>query len=66
MFTKFETFLNESIDIKKITDSEEFKMWFSNSVMVNSDGTPMVFYHGTNNEFDEFDKEYIGKSTDAG
>lgn len=32
--------------------TSEFKTWFGNSVTVNSDGTPMVFYHGTSKDKD--------------
>lgn len=45
---------------------KDFEKWFSDSVMVNRDGTPMVFYHGTDKEFDEFDTNFIGTSTDPG
>lgn len=37
-----------------------------NSEMVDHNGDPIVFYHGSKNNFKEFDKNYIGTSTDAG
>lgn len=34
--------------------SSTFWSWFSGSKVVDKDGNPLVVYHGTNNEFDEF------------
>lgn len=56
--------------IKKLLKEElnkinKFNEWFSDSVMVNGD-EPIIFYHGTNIEFDKFDYNKIGTSTDAG
>jgi hypothetical protein len=36
------------------TETEEFKEWFGDSKVVDSDGKPLVVYHGTNVEFNEF------------
>jgi hypothetical protein len=36
-------------------DSPKFKEWFSGSKVVDSSGSPLVVYHGTSSEFDEFD-----------
>jgi chorismate mutase len=38
------------------TKTEAFKKWFSNSVVVDENGDPLVVYHGTNakNDFAEF------------
>ena len=37
------------------TETPEFKAWFGASKMVNSDGTPRIYYHGTNSQFYAFD-----------
>lgn len=42
--------------------NENFKQWFGDSKMVKSDGSPMVFYHGTASVFDEFK---LSKAKDA-
>jgi hypothetical protein len=42
----------------KVTNSAAFKAWFKDSKVVNPDGSPMVMYHGSPNEFNIFD---IGK-----
>lgn len=44
------------------TQTEEFKRWFGDSVVVNEDGSPKVMYHGTNanKEFTVFNT-YGGK-----
>lgn len=47
-------------------DADQFEKWFGDSVMVEKDGSPIIFYHGTNEEFDEFDQSKIGSSTDPG
>jgi hypothetical protein len=57
---------NDNNNIGVIINSDEFKSWFSNSEMVDRKGNPMVFYHGSNNEFNTFDKSKIGSNTDAG
>ena len=38
----------------------EFKNWFGDSKIINDDGQPMVVYHGTDLEFDEF--KDVGKT----
>ena len=35
-------------------DTKEFKQWFGNSKIVNSDGSPKVYYHGTAQDITEF------------
>lgn len=44
--------------IKKINDN--FYKWFGDSKVVDSQGNPLVVYHGTDNEFVEFSKSTIG------
>ena len=39
-------------------DTDNFRTWFGNSVMVDEDGKPKVFYHGSGNpNISEFDTE---------
>jgi hypothetical protein len=38
-----------------ITESNKFKNWFGNSKVIDKDGNPSKMYHGSNNEFNEFD-----------
>ena len=58
--------LSETKTLKSITNSNVFKNWFRNSEMVNSDGEPMIFYHGSKESFDKFDKSKNGTQTDPG
>jgi len=39
-------------------DTKEFKKFFGNSKVVDKDGNPEVLYHGTTNDFSEFDNLY--------
>jgi len=50
----------------EIMSNPDFKKWFSGSEMTDRSGEPIVFYHGSNNEFTTFDKNKIGSGTDAG
>lgn len=38
----------------------EFKRWFGDSKVVDTNGQPLVVYHGTNAEFDTFDVNKFG------
>lgn len=51
---------------EKGTDSKYFKKWFGDSKVVDESGNPLVVYHGTNADFDSFDKKKIGSATDDG
>ena len=42
------------------TESVPFKEWFQNSKVVDKNGKPLVVYHGTNADFNIFDKEKFG------
>lgn len=44
----------ESVDSEPIENSEEFWKWFGDSKIVDSDGRPLVVYHGTSEKIDEF------------
>jgi len=48
------SFLMEEVE-QDITETEEFKAWFGNSKVVDSSGKPLVVYHGTSEDFEEFD-----------
>lgn len=39
---------------KDITETKEFKKWFGKSKVVDKEGKPLVVYHGTDKEFNEF------------
>lgn len=39
-----------------------FKKWFDGSKVVNRKGEPLVLFHGTDQDFDSFDKEKIGSN----
>lgn len=43
---------------QEINNPEKFWEWFGDSKVVDENGQPMVFYHGTNNKFDTFIAEY--------
>jgi len=43
-----------------VESNPNFMSWFGKSKVVNSDGSPMVVYHGTKNDFDTFSKGDIG------
>jgi hypothetical protein len=46
-----------------ITNTSAFKAWFGDSVVTNKDGTPMIVYHSTDEDFSIFDKERLGGNT---
>lgn len=43
------------------TDSHAFKRWFGRSVLVREDGDPLVLFHGTDKDFEVFEK--VGTSS---
>ena len=47
---------------EKGTESEYFKRWFVDSKVVNENGEPLVVYHGTNADFNEFSYDKIGET----
>jgi hypothetical protein len=53
----------EPLPPDRVMENPNFRKWFGNSVTVNSDGTPMVFYHGTGSEFAQFNHQYSGAAT---
>lgn len=42
------------------TSTPEFKKWFGDSKVVDSNGKPLVVYHGTDADFTQFDASYDG------
>ena len=59
---------------ENVTETQQFKRWFGDwqkkpkkaSKVVNNDGTPMIVYHGTNEDFNTFSYESIGRSSGVG
>ncbi len=47
------------------TNTPKFKRWFGDSKVVDDNGEPLVVYHGTNAEFEEFSIENDGFPNDA-
>jgi len=58
--TRLNCIIKEEIE-KFVGINDNFWKWFGNSKVVNSDGSPMIVYHGTNAEFDSFkpNKDYV-------
>ena len=48
------------------TDTPAFRAWFGESKVVDTEGKPLVLYHGTNVDFTEFDGGKAGSSWDMG
>lgn len=46
---------------QKINNPENFWKWFENSITVDEQGRPLVFYHGTRSDFTEFQSSYSDK-----
>lgn len=57
--------ISDLFDFVKRYDTEFFPKSV-NPTMLNPDGTPKVFYHGTNADFTAFDRKKIGSNTDDG
>jgi hypothetical protein len=53
--------LDIGAEISKL-ESQSFKRWFSGSKVVDENGTPLVVYHGTGADFDEFDPKKSGSN----
>ena len=54
--------INESAD--NLNDA--FWKWFGNSKVVDNSGNPLVVYHGTNTDFNTFDKSFINSHEKRG
>lgn len=44
------------------TSNNNFITWFGDSKTINDDGTPKIYYHGTDSTFKSFDSSFIGKT----
>lgn len=44
----------------KMVRTEAFKEWFSESLVVDENGEPLVLYHGSSNDFDTFELTKVG------
>ncbi|MFQ5645155.1 MAG: hypothetical protein ACE5FQ_15875, partial [Thiogranum sp.] len=51
--------------LEKGVNSKYFKRWFGNSKVVDENGEPLIVYHGTNMDIDEFRSDLGGKITQA-
>lgn len=47
------------------TESEAFKKWFGDSKVVDANGKPLVVYHGTARDVEQFDAARRGENTGA-
>ena len=47
---------------ERATDTPEFKRWFGDSKVVDAEGEPLVVYHGTAEDFAEFDPSRAGRN----
>jgi hypothetical protein len=56
----------KSILLESIVDTPAFRRWFGNSKVVDKNNKPIIAYHGTTKNFNEFMLKYIGTSTDEG
>lgn len=48
---------------KKGTESKFFKKWFGNSKVVDENGKPLIVYHGSEENFDTFDRSKLGSKS---
>jgi hypothetical protein len=46
----------QKLKVARQTETPQFKKWFDESVVTKPDGSPLVVYHGTTNEFAQFDR----------
>lgn len=68
-------FLDQNMPIRQVregdpapraqTETAEFKRWFGDSKVVDGDGRPLVVYHGTANDIEQFDPLLLGGNTKA-
>lgn len=56
-----------SVNINKTApDTPEFRKWFGGSKVVGDDGKPITVYHGTTQDFDQFDPAKAEMQNDMG
>jgi len=56
--------LIDLLETSDLTNNSRFTKWFGDSVVVNSDGSPMVVYHGTGADINSF-KGMVWASVDT-
>jgi hypothetical protein len=67
MRNRIRNILSESLlDNERLNINDAFWEWFGDSRIVDSNGNPLVVYHGTNMEFDSFNDEKIGMNGNNG
>lgn len=64
--TADEAIRNARYSVSDQTSTPAFKKWFGESEVVDSEGKPLVVYHGTGSDIDSFDLDLAGTATDAG
>jgi hypothetical protein len=50
-------------DTQRPTLNDAFRRWFGNSKVVDTNGNPLVVYHGTNQTIEKFAPERLGANT---
>ena len=48
--------------LNDITETKQFKRWFKGSKVLGTDGKPAIVYHATDDDFDIYLREYLGKN----
>lgn len=46
------------------TDNPKFRKWFRGSKVKDTEGNPLIVYHGSGNRIEEFSYEFTGKGND--
>jgi len=54
------------LNTKDIESNSNFKKWFGNSKVVDENGNPLMVYHGSKYDFNEFDVDKIKSNRRAG
>jgi hypothetical protein len=57
--------MDQQIQLRGGDEAMAFKRWFGDSTIVDPEGNPLVLYHGSKEDFDQFDPKMVGAS-DAG
>ena len=55
----------KALELYAQTQTPSFKKWFENSEVVDENGEPLLVYHGSQETFDVFNTELLGKNTGA-
>lgn len=54
LYKKNDVFFHKNKETRAVENSEEFKRWFGDSKVVDSEGKPLVVFHGTNEDIDRY------------